>query len=622
MNQNINILRQIYPFPEHKPDFKSFYWSLDGGGREIIADLIVQKNISLMLEIGVFFGGSVKQWLDTSPNMTVIGVDTFPSFSNYFTKNYERYQKQIDLGEHTYESLLAQLNRENGTYLSAIANLWDYRSRFVPIKDNSPGILARLKELDIVPELIYLDGDRQLAELPIIEELFPNAIVTGNSWNWNRDNFFPVQERVQQFAQQHNYEIQTSQNSWILQQKVEPVSASPSVNLDARVESELNKPQPLELDCIQPRNGLGEIGQQLAAKPCKIAYLGASVTAQKQGYRSALHYQLCQHYQQPHVEINGAIGGVISGAAVFLMDDTILQYKPDICFVEYSTIDMAWNDRQIVPAIEGMVRKLRAIDCQICFLYLYRTKQEFAKFNQVISWHEEVAEFYGIPSINVGRYVEDGLKRQKFQFRQLFKDFVHNTPEGGWLVAQFIFKGLQEILQNSDSQAPIEASKRKYLHSDLYLKGRMFPIKDSMVRDENNYQVEYFADDDSGKRYKYFKLDESNQLEFEIVGKLVAVLAIVGRESGIVEFVTPEGTFEYNFWDKYCHYQRLNARVIDLDFNRETKVKVRLTERPVDYSTCRRTIKNPEAIDKSFKVIGFLVCGEVFAPPVKTPQMR
>ena len=579
-------------------------------GREIIQDLIVEQDISLMLEIGVFFGGSAQRWLEASEKLTLIGVDTFPNLSNYFANSYERYQDNIVLGEHSYESLLAQLQSENGSYLSVINNLWSYRERFIPVKGKSPGVLGGFEQLGVVPELIYLDGDNQLAELAAIERLFPHAIIAGNGWTWKHEGRFPIQEKVAAFAASHGYQVNTSKGSWILQELVKkrPLSASGRTTIQTKND---------RLNNINVRNGLGGTIRQLEQKVCKIAYLGASVTAQKQGYRPNLHQWFQEYFKLPHVEINGAIGGVISGAAVFLMDDTVLQYQPDLCIIEYSTVDMAWNSPEIGSAIEAMVRKLQAIDCPICFLYLYRTGQKFDVFNPVISWYEEVAEYYQIPSINVGRYIEALLEKQEFQFDDLFRDFVHNTPEGGKFVAEYVAETLLQVLRQSPNRQLKPVNYEGYAVSDSYVSGQIFPVQKSMICDRESLKVDYFKEKSSGKQYKYFELDSANELEFEIQGKLVAVLVIIGRESGIAELITPTKTFEYNLWDMYCHYNRINARPIDRYFAQKTLVKLRLTEKPIDYSVCRREVKHPETIKKNMKIIGLLVCGEVFTPQTK-----
>jgi len=65
------------------PDFcygevEPFTLALDGNGdagRELVVDIIREKRISLMVEIGCFLCGSTLQWLRASDDLTIIGVD-------------------------------------------------------------------------------------------------------------------------------------------------------------------------------------------------------------------------------------------------------------------------------------------------------------------------------------------------------------------------------------------------------------------------------------------------------------------------------------------------------------------------------------------------------------------
>jgi len=45
----INILKREYPWPETKPEFKEVEWGLDGGGKKIIDDKILEKEAYLVL---------------------------------------------------------------------------------------------------------------------------------------------------------------------------------------------------------------------------------------------------------------------------------------------------------------------------------------------------------------------------------------------------------------------------------------------------------------------------------------------------------------------------------------------------------------------------------------------
>lgn len=272
---------------------------------------------------------------------------------------------------------------------------------------------------------------------------------------------------------------------------------------------------------------------------------------------------------------------------------------------------MSWNSPEISYAIEGMVRKLKAIGCQICFLYLYRRDRQFDSSNSVITMYEEIAEFYDVPAIHVAEYVESNFKDDEILIEKLFKDFVHNTPKGGEFMATYIAKSLNKLLSDS-LQLPLQQQDYKdCLYSNIYATGKVVAVDESMITGASQYQIGWFEDRLLEKKYQYYQIDADSQFEFIIKGKVMAIMTIIGRESGIAELITPEHTWEYPFWDTHCHYDRLHARPIYRSFDEYTPVTIKLTERLPDYSTCRRQLENPTEIVKDLKIVGLLVCGEV-----------
>src|SRR5271165_1201220 len=75
----LKALARDNPWPEFGyGEIEPFFLALDGnghGGREIVLDIIREKNISLMVEVGCFLCGSTLQWLRAADKLTVIGVD-------------------------------------------------------------------------------------------------------------------------------------------------------------------------------------------------------------------------------------------------------------------------------------------------------------------------------------------------------------------------------------------------------------------------------------------------------------------------------------------------------------------------------------------------------------------
>ena len=352
---------------------------------------------------------------------------------------------------------------------------------------------------------------------------------------------------------------------------------------------------------------MGYLRKKLTTQPCKIAYLGGSATAQKDGYRWFLHQWFRKSFHQEHLEINAGNGGITSSAAVFTMDENVISQKPDLCFIEYCTTDMDKN-HEIGAAVEGMVRKLKAINCQVCFLYLYKTDRNFDYTNQTIIEYDKVADFYNIPSINVGKYIEEGSESGQFNISELFSSKERTVEQGSQITSDFIAQSLEQIFTETEAnklEVDLFDSNDKSLYDNHYGNGRIVNIDPSLIRDRDRYKIGKF------KQYQYHQLDFANEVEFTIKGDLVGLATIVGPESGIIELVTPEKTWEYKLWDSYCFQDRFQVKVIDRNFAEPTVVKLRLTEKPVDYSNCRQPLENTDSIVKNFKLVGLLVCGTI-----------
>lgn len=225
MNSNLEELRKIQEPTQNFQSLKPFRWGLDGGGKDLIKEVIISKKINLMLEIGVFFGDSVKQWLETSQDLVVIGIDPYPNFVKYFKNKAEIHHSKgfLDYQSLDYDSLLKQLDQPDGTLLNILSNLRDHTDRFIPLRGTSPEKLYEIHKLGIVPDLIYIDSDKEMRELEVCHDLFPNSIISGDDWTWKgkgkqkEQKTFPIRKPVYDFAERHGYQVISRKATWLLE---------------------------------------------------------------------------------------------------------------------------------------------------------------------------------------------------------------------------------------------------------------------------------------------------------------------------------------------------------------------------------------------------------------------
>ena len=177
---------------------------------------------------------------------------------------------------------------------------------------------------------------------------------------------------------------------------------------------------PIPLCPFTTRDGLPHVAQRIAAKArIRVAYLGGSITAQP-GWRVKIQNWLQQQFAPcAFEEIHAAIGGTGSDLGVLRLDHDVLQYQPDLLFVEFAVNDSKASPKAIIQDMEGIVRKTwRSFpECDICFVYTLMEglmpELKAGYFNRSAATMEQVADFYGIPSVHMGFQVVQLRKADK-----------------------------------------------------------------------------------------------------------------------------------------------------------------------------------------------------------------
>lgn len=220
----LKALLRDNPWPEFGyGEIEPFMLALDGngrGGREIVIEVIREKQISLMVEVGCFLCGSTLQWLRASDELTVIGVDPWDgNWAGYIAQTALdpiRSRSVWHLSEAQIATIVANLRR-HGNFAVAMNNVRLYKHRFYPVRRRSPEALKYLHLRQIVPELIYIDAGKHREDLDTAYELFPKAVLTGDDWLWpDETGVFRMQEHVKAFAAEHGFEVRSARQTWVL----------------------------------------------------------------------------------------------------------------------------------------------------------------------------------------------------------------------------------------------------------------------------------------------------------------------------------------------------------------------------------------------------------------------
>jgi hypothetical protein len=341
------------------------------------------------------------------------------------------------------------------------------------------------------------------------------------------------------------------------------------------------------------RAGLGTAGGALSERECSIAYFGASVTVQKEGYRPRLHELLQRRFGQEHRSIVAAVGAIGIFSAVFLMDDLVIRREPELCLIDYTTAEFA-RHRPLdtaEEALDGALAKLEAAGIASCVIHLpRRTWNERA--DEVLDRFERVADRRGVPTIDLARPTWRAIDDGTLDPAAVFKDVVHTTPAGSELIAGAIDSAIGRLAAvpgHEPSGHPATAS---------FSRAHVVP---AAIGDAGGAgRMETFR-----LIVPYLKIDGESAIRRTFDGRLAGLVVLAGPQSGEIEVTDATGSQRALIWDEDCSYERYMTVELDRECPAGAEVAIALTQTAPDYSVCRRPVEAPEHRD--LRVVGYMV---------------
>jgi hypothetical protein len=130
---------------------------------------MVNSEAKVIVEIGSWLGLSASLFLKHAPESTIVCIDHWRGSAEH-RRNPDWRRRLPTL----YEQFLA--------------NMWESREHVIPVRARSTKGLAIVRECEIVPDLIYIDGahDRPsvYADISTSATLFPGVPLLGHDWRF------------------------------------------------------------------------------------------------------------------------------------------------------------------------------------------------------------------------------------------------------------------------------------------------------------------------------------------------------------------------------------------------------------------------------------------------------
>ncbi len=230
MSENLGITQSSgfanvaarWPWPEASSlaDVEPFTWSLDGGGRELIASVIDGHPSGVLLEIGSFMGGAVRAWMQAYPDLRCVCVDPWGGNIANYTRNLMNVEWALQAYGVERLETYAEALEAHGTMAIVQNNLHEFKDRCVLVRAGVPEVFDMLEENNFQPDIVFLDAMKRKEEFVGVHERYPNAIITGDDWSWKSpEGEFPVREYAALIARRRSAKVYAHRATFVLSEE-------------------------------------------------------------------------------------------------------------------------------------------------------------------------------------------------------------------------------------------------------------------------------------------------------------------------------------------------------------------------------------------------------------------
>lgn len=267
----------------------------------------------------------------------------------------------------------------------------------------------------------------------------------------------------------------------------------------------------------------------------KIAFYGASVTQQRDGYVD------CFAKLSKAKVLKFGFGGMQLSDAGICFIDKVIEVRPDICFVDWFSTWYMNQDGNLSLYLDAIAEKLQKINCRVIFLFFPQNKDlNIADWKYFYQTCENYLKNKGVEYVSL----DESLSEQPIE--EILRDDIHTTKKGSKLYAQEIFAYLQ-------TSVPLP---KVNISPNIYSALSVLPVKRSFDKElvlEGNCHIQGF----------FLK---------------------IGPWSGIFDIATGAFSKKENTWDWWCYYGRDH---FSFNLQVDGKATFNISNEPFDTSNCR-----------------------------------
>lgn len=284
----------------------------------------------------------------------------------------------------------------------------------------------------------------------------------------------------------------------------------------------------------------------------QVAFLGGSIT-HNSGWRDSVSNYLEKRF--PWTEFSFIKAGIPSmgstPSAFRLERDVLANGRIDLLFVEAAVND-ATNGRtpeEQLRAMEGIIRHARVANSHMDIVMMHFVDPDKMRDYRsglepdVIRNHNQVAEHYQIPTINLAKEVTDRIDQGEFTWEEDFIN-LHPSPFGQGVYARSIIAFLDHVyavpLADKSHISPHVLPGK--LVNNCYDKGYLLDITSGHQGSDWHIHTDWNPNDGTGVRPGFVDVPmlicthPGDVLALEFEGKAVGIVVASGQDAGTIEY--------------------------------------------------------------------------------------
>ncbi|WP_168120906.1 SGNH/GDSL hydrolase family protein [Paenibacillus sp. HB172176] len=290
-----------------------------------------------------------------------------------------------------------------------------------------------------------------------------------------------------------------------------------------------------------------------------VGYFGGSITEgsgasdpAKSSWRALTTSWFRRSYPECEIsEIQAAIGGTGSDLGVCRCRTDLLSGEPDLVFIEFAVNDYKKDEDLILRSMEGIVRQIwnHNADADIVFVYtitkVMAETYEFDSAPDTVVLHQKIADFYAIPSVNLGKKLWQYVGSGSSTWEELLPDAVHPSDKGYQIYAD----EMQKFLSACIAPGPVERKLDGYVTSSACDRGRLVDAWELL-------QEPWEKDSSSlARRYPHMLVSGTPgaELHYTFQGSFIGLYWLIAPDSGDIEWsVDGSKARRQSSWDKHA----------------------------------------------------------------------